>query len=622
MNRTTRLYGTARQPWSRTSTTTVATLTLLLAFNAYSQVPVDENGNPITDDFTPLDNGVQVENPTLEGGHLLSDSELETLVGPIALYPDDLLAIVLPASTYPLEIVQAARFVERAASDSTLKPDEDWDDSVVALLNYPDVLNMMNEDIDWTWKLGEAVVDQQSDVISAIESFRDLAYAAGNLKSDEYQTVSVDDGVIEIEPVNEDVIYVPYYEPTRVVTYAPQPVYHYYPRAYPVYYYPYASDYYFGSRPFWGVTTAFTIGWASDRLHVYHHSYNGHPYYGRRYYGSYWRRPSISVFNHYYVNPYRYRSRNHYYVGDYWRPRYRSGSRPKSRVNRRVYHDRDYYDRYDDGRRDRRSERRHRDQRADRRVNNYGGSNRARSNDRADTIRASGNRARNPGVNNSRNGASRVNRGSDGRDNIRFRQRGNGAYSATRSPRMQRAANDNAVRGAERSRQRATIRRNSDLNRARTSNQRGQQFNTRRQDTNVNRARANDRQARFTGKQNSSRRDRPATRAKRADSFTAPRTNNRATQSRRNNASARNVTPRQIADIRSRQSRGSAASRQQAVRTQASRARNTVNRPNRQAVRSEKRARQSQNRQRNKQSRQSKRSGNESRRSGRSDRKR
>ncbi len=72
---------------------------------------------------------------------------------------------------------------------------------------------MLNDDLDWTFRLGEAVVAQQTDVIQAIEAFRDRAYAAGNLKSDEFQVITNDDGVIEISPAQEDVIYVPYYEP-------------------------------------------------------------------------------------------------------------------------------------------------------------------------------------------------------------------------------------------------------------------------------------------------------------------------------------------------------------------------------------------------------------------------
>ncbi|MFQ6005861.1 MAG: DUF3300 domain-containing protein, partial [Woeseia sp.] len=114
-----------------------------------AQVPVDKNGNPIA----PLGGGNADEEVTL-----LSAEALEELVGPVALYPDDLLAIVLPASTYPLQVVQAARFLERLEDDPSLKPDEEWDESITALLNYPEVVELMNDDIEWTWRLGEAVV--------------------------------------------------------------------------------------------------------------------------------------------------------------------------------------------------------------------------------------------------------------------------------------------------------------------------------------------------------------------------------------------------------------------------------------------------------------------------------
>ncbi len=310
-------------------------LATFAALPVLAQVPVDENGNPIA----PIVDGATIENFDDEELPALTVAELEEIVGPVALYPDDLLAIVLPASTYPLQVVQAARFLERLESDSSLKPDEEWDESITALLNYPEVVDLMNEDIDWTWRLGEAVVAQQVDVIAAIESFRDKAYAAGNLKSDDRQTVSNEDGVIEIVPVEEDVIYVPYYEPERVVVYQSRPVYHYYPRAYPVYYYPYPYGHSFTSGYFWGVTTAFSIGWLTDHLHVYHHSYWGHPYYGHNYHNHhYYRRSSLSHYNHYYVNNsyshwnYRYRD------GDYWRPQHRSGSRPGYDQQRAHYY--------------------------------------------------------------------------------------------------------------------------------------------------------------------------------------------------------------------------------------------------------------------------------------------
>jgi Protein of unknown function (DUF3300) len=302
---------------------TGATVTLLallsVSMPGRAQVPVDEEGMPVGDGTAALGD---------EGLPLRSPGELETLVGPVALYPDDLLAIVLPATTYPLQVVEAARFLEDLETNSALEPDEDWDDSIVALVNYPEVVALLNEDLDWTWQLGEAVVAQQADVIQAIAAFRDRAHAAGNLKSDEYQTVARNEEIIEITPVSEEVIYVPYYEPERVVVYQPRQVYYYYPRAYPVYYYPYPSYYAYGWNHFWGVTTAFAVGWQSHCLSVYHPSYYGHPYYGYSYGNSWWyRSPSVTVYN------------NDYYDQRQVHNRYSDGDRWRSRATARLHYD-------------------------------------------------------------------------------------------------------------------------------------------------------------------------------------------------------------------------------------------------------------------------------------------
>jgi hypothetical protein len=295
----------------RVCVTLAALLTMFVGVAAQAQVPADGSDYAVES----------------LGAELLTDADLQTLVGPIALYPDDLLAIVLPASTYPLQIVQAARFLEAYEIDSSLEPDESWDESVVALINYPEVIALLNDDIDWTWRLGEAVISQQEGVVSAVEVFRDRAYAAGNLKSDDYQTVSRDNDIIEIVPIEDDIIYVPYYEPEVVVIQQPRPVYHYYAQPYPVYYYPYPYGHAFTSGYFWGVTTAFRIGWASDHLRVHHASYWGHPYYGHNYYGHYYRRPSVTVYNTAYVHNARRYSQHSNRDGDYWRPHRRSGAR-------------------------------------------------------------------------------------------------------------------------------------------------------------------------------------------------------------------------------------------------------------------------------------------------------
>jgi hypothetical protein len=257
---------------------------------------------------------------------IVSAEELAELVGPIALYPDDLVAIVLPASTYPLQIVQAARFLEDRERDSSLRPDEEWDDSIVALLNYPEVIELLNDDLDWTYDLGAAVLNQRADVLNAIQDFRDEAYAAGNLRTDDRQTVARDDGDIVIKPANPQVIYVPYYEPEQVVIYQRIPVYHYYPRRYPVYYYPYPAHYVFDTGYFWGVRSWFSIGWHTHHVHVYDPFYHSHPYYGWSYYDPWYPR---NVFVNINVN------RNRDYV---WEPRQRYGGRPVVRgYEGRVY---------------------------------------------------------------------------------------------------------------------------------------------------------------------------------------------------------------------------------------------------------------------------------------------
>ena len=314
----------------------VALLAALAAAPAAAQVPVDDDGAPLAS-YESFEAGTAAGNEDIP---LLTQTELQELVGPIALYPDDLLAIVLPASTYPLQIVQAQRFLEDLEEDPSLQPDESWDDSVIALLNYPEVVALLNEDLDWTWRLGEAVVAQQADVVGAVEGFRDRAYAAGNLKSDTRQTVARNDGNIEITPVEDDVLYVPYYEPERVVRYQSRPVYHYYPRAYPVYYYPYPVGHAFNSGFFWGVTTAFTVGWLTDSVHVVHHSYHGHPYYGHHYWDGWWyRRPTIHVHNHYYSTNRYSVSRHRYSRGDHWRPRHETRRRlHNQRIARSDYY--------------------------------------------------------------------------------------------------------------------------------------------------------------------------------------------------------------------------------------------------------------------------------------------
>ncbi len=188
----------------------------------------------------------------------MTTEELEELLGPIALYPDELLAVVLPASTYPIEIVQASRFLEKHKSDPDLKPSEEWDTSVLALLNYPEVLQLMNGDLDWTWKLGEAVAQDQDAVMDAVQSFRHRVQDAGNLQTNEQQKVVVEKETIIIESASTEVIYVPTYQPAQVVVVQSTPYPYYYSAPYPYYYNPHAV---FWTGMFVGTAVAFGIGW-------------------------------------------------------------------------------------------------------------------------------------------------------------------------------------------------------------------------------------------------------------------------------------------------------------------------------------------------------------------------
>jgi hypothetical protein len=177
---------------------------------------------------------------------------LDQLVGPIALYPDDLIAIILPSSTYPLEIVQADRFLDQYKNNKSLKLNDAWHDPVKALLNYPDIVKKMSTDLDWTTALGEAVVTDQGAVLEAVQRFRRQTQSAGHLKSDDKQVVVVEKEVIKIQPADPQVIYVPQYNPQTVVVASAPVTYAYAPTPYPAYYYPYAPGAALATGLIWG----------------------------------------------------------------------------------------------------------------------------------------------------------------------------------------------------------------------------------------------------------------------------------------------------------------------------------------------------------------------------------
>ena len=184
-----------------------------------------------------------------------SQEQLDQMLAPIALYPDDLLSQILMACTYPLEIVQADRW---AQANKDMKPEEaskaleaeDWDPSVKSLVAVPDVLALLSEKLDWTQQLGDAFIAQQEQVMATVQALRAKAKESGHLESNKDMTVEQQQAgekqTIVIESAQPDVIYVPVYETTVVYGTWPYPAYPPYP------YYP----------PAWHYGAAIAVGFA------------------------------------------------------------------------------------------------------------------------------------------------------------------------------------------------------------------------------------------------------------------------------------------------------------------------------------------------------------------------
>src|SRR4029453_19577985 len=148
---------------------------------------------------------------TRTGEDRLTQPQLEQLLAPIALYPDSLLAQLLMAATYPLEVVQAQRWLERRGNASLggealakALESQPWDDSVKSLVAFPDVLKMMNEQLEWTQQVGDAVLAQQADVLNAVQVVRNRRHQAGQLQSGPQQTITVVQNVPAPAQATED----------------------------------------------------------------------------------------------------------------------------------------------------------------------------------------------------------------------------------------------------------------------------------------------------------------------------------------------------------------------------------------------------------------------------------
>jgi hypothetical protein len=184
--------------------------------------------------------GIRAQSLDSGGQTFFRQEELDQMLAPIALYPDELLVQVLMAATYPLEVVQAYRWVQ---ANSNLNGDplavaleqRNWDPSVKSLVNFPSVLQMMNDRLEWTQKLGDAFLAQKDQLMATVQELRQKAEAQGSLRTTSEQRVIVEpqDQTIVIEPAVPEVVYVPVYDPTFV--YGPwwwpaYPPYSYYPR--------------------------------------------------------------------------------------------------------------------------------------------------------------------------------------------------------------------------------------------------------------------------------------------------------------------------------------------------------------------------------------------------------
>jgi len=246
-------------------------------------------------------NSLPATNVAAPAAPQLSQDFLDSLLAPIALYPDQLLSQVLMASTYPLEVVEAARFVKANpnlrgdALDRALQ-DRSWDPSVLSLCAFPQVLDMMDAKLDWTQRLGDAFLANEAAVMNTVQTLRYRAQQAGNLQSTPQQNVIVQDRAIVIEPAQPEYVYVPVYNPQ--IIYGPW----WAPEYTPWYWYPSSIWGYPPAPAWWGVSAGFFWGsawgvgvnnwgwcrpnWYGRNINVYWNNNNAwlnRPYYRERY---------------------------------------------------------------------------------------------------------------------------------------------------------------------------------------------------------------------------------------------------------------------------------------------------------------------------------------------------
>lgn len=247
-------------------------LTLALSTTAVSAQTTEQSSTPIQSNQAAV---------------TFSQAELDQMLAPIALYPDTVLSHILIAATYPLEIVKATRWLsaqKAMTSEAALKAaeDEPWDPSVRALVAFPPLLTKMNNELEWTQKLGDAFLIQEAQLMATVQALRERAYAAGHLKDQEHIIVQRQEKVIIIEPRTPEVVYVPVYD-TRVV-YGDWMW-----REYPPIHWPYPNYHSGASYVYWGsgarVSSAFyfsTFYWPQRQIVVINHHHRPNYYYRHR----------------------------------------------------------------------------------------------------------------------------------------------------------------------------------------------------------------------------------------------------------------------------------------------------------------------------------------------------
>ena len=225
----------------------------------------------------------QSDDTATGGNPPFSQAELDQMLAPVALYPDALLSQVLMAATYPLEVVEASRWTQanpglKGEAAVQAVGDVDWDPSVKSLVAFPQVLQTMDQQLTWTRRLGDAFLAQQAQVMDTVQSLRSKAQEAGNLASNAQVNVTQDDGAVDIEPANPEVVYVPYYDPA--VVYGPW----WWP-GYPPVFWP-AWPYYGWTGGFaWGFGFAVGIDfffggcdWHHHNVYIHDHRYGYEPH--------------------------------------------------------------------------------------------------------------------------------------------------------------------------------------------------------------------------------------------------------------------------------------------------------------------------------------------------------